>query len=314
MIGDIASMLTRFAVPVFLMISGALLLNREYDLSGFVKKRYPRILIPFIFWAVMYIVFAIIFQGKVSILDSASSTIIYSAKTFLGLPGYTRPFWYIWLILGVYLFVPIINRWIQKTNLREIEYFLIIWIITSICGTFAIPLFDFYLSYFTGPIGFLIAGYYLSVKKNKILENSWIWGILFILATAIRVIFSYKLTLLTGKLVGFDIYNLITVVQAISLFLAIKNFNTSEIFSKISSFFKRGLAGVLTISLSKYSFGIYLIHILTLRVIYEFGFTYSGKNALIWIPTLTVLVLILSWAFLVILERVPALKKITGVH
>ena len=38
-------------VPLFLMISGSLLLNREYDLPDFLKRRFTRILIPFIFWA-----------------------------------------------------------------------------------------------------------------------------------------------------------------------------------------------------------------------------------------------------------------------
>ena len=36
-------------VPLFLMISGALLLNRNYDLKDFMKRRFSRILIPFVF-------------------------------------------------------------------------------------------------------------------------------------------------------------------------------------------------------------------------------------------------------------------------
>ena len=43
----------RIGVPIFLMISGALLLNREYDLSDFLKRRFARIIYPFIFWIIL---------------------------------------------------------------------------------------------------------------------------------------------------------------------------------------------------------------------------------------------------------------------
>ena len=41
-------------VPIFLMISGALLLNREYpSLENFLKKRFARIIYPFIFCIIL---------------------------------------------------------------------------------------------------------------------------------------------------------------------------------------------------------------------------------------------------------------------
>ena len=43
----------RIGVPIFLMISGALLLNREYNLSDFLKRRFTRIIYPFIFWIIL---------------------------------------------------------------------------------------------------------------------------------------------------------------------------------------------------------------------------------------------------------------------
>ena len=47
-------------VPLFLMISGSLLLNRDYELGDFLKRRFSRILIPFIFWALLLPIFKII--------------------------------------------------------------------------------------------------------------------------------------------------------------------------------------------------------------------------------------------------------------
>ena len=55
LIADFFNALSRFGVPVFVMITGALLLNRDYELSDFLRKRLGRIFPPFIFWSVVYI-------------------------------------------------------------------------------------------------------------------------------------------------------------------------------------------------------------------------------------------------------------------
>src|ERR1700743_628572 len=52
---DIYNALTRFAVPVFVMITGALLLPREYEIGDFLKRRLTRIIWPFLFWSLVYV-------------------------------------------------------------------------------------------------------------------------------------------------------------------------------------------------------------------------------------------------------------------
>src|ERR1700748_2984293 len=52
---DFYNALVRFAVPVFVMITGALLLHRQYELGDFLKKRLGRVLVPFLFWSLVYI-------------------------------------------------------------------------------------------------------------------------------------------------------------------------------------------------------------------------------------------------------------------
>ena len=47
-------------VPIFLMLSGALLLNKEYSLKEFFKKRFSRIIYPFIFWMAISIFIGIL--------------------------------------------------------------------------------------------------------------------------------------------------------------------------------------------------------------------------------------------------------------
>lgn len=313
-IADIFNSLVRFAVPVFLMLSGALLLNKKYTISEFIRKRYPRILIPFIFWIIIYIVFAVLFQNKALYFTTLPTAFIFIGKMFLGFQGYLMHVWFVWMILSVYLFIPIINKWIQNSSIHEVEYFLIIWVITCLLVTFVIPDFSLNLTYFAGPIGFVILGYYLSNKKSHILDNIWIWISIFLITTITRAILTYFFSLDVGHSFKFETYSLLTVIQSFSIFLIFKDFNLKKSIKKFSSFLEKGIIGSLTVSLSKYSYGIYLVHILFLSIFRISNLNFVDKNALKWIPFLTILILILSWATLAIINRIPFLKKFSGAH
>src|ERR1700743_2355755 len=54
-VADFYKGLVRFAVPVFVMITGALLLHKKYEIGNFLKKRLLRVVVPFLFWSLVYI-------------------------------------------------------------------------------------------------------------------------------------------------------------------------------------------------------------------------------------------------------------------
>ena len=300
---------SEFAIPIFLMLSGILLLNREYKIREFLKKRYPRIIIPFLFWGGIYIIFAILFQDMLFHFYSLETAMSFIAKMFLAIKGYLPHFWYVWLILSVYLFFPIINKWIKNSSFSEIRYFLGIWIITSIFTTFDFPYYYIDLRYFAGSIGFVILGYYLANHNNKIFGNIFLWPFLFLISTLLRVV-CYDLSIGTNH---FTIYSTLSVIQAASFFLTIKNLNTNMLFTKVSSFMKNGIIGRLTVSLSRYSYGIYLIHVLFI-LSFSILIDFPSESAIKLIPFLIIATLLLSWGTLILLNRIPILNKITGTH
>ena len=51
--------ISRVCIPVFLMISGALLLNRDYSWKTFYTTNLIRLIKPFLFWTAFYLVFFI---------------------------------------------------------------------------------------------------------------------------------------------------------------------------------------------------------------------------------------------------------------
>lgn len=103
----------KFAVPVFLMISGALLLKREMPINEFLKRRFARLTYPFILYLIIY----------VAVLFAIMSTVpgFESLSTWFGhIPLHYN--WYFWTIAGLYLTIPILSKFINHSTFREIEY------------------------------------------------------------------------------------------------------------------------------------------------------------------------------------------------
>lgn len=110
-------------VPIFLMLSGALLLNKEYTLSYFIKRRFSRIFPPFLFWILIIMLFGIFYFNW---------DYNYLWNIFIGNGSIM---WYFWLLIGIYLSIPILNSFIKEYDLKGCEYFLIIWISIIILKT-----------------------------------------------------------------------------------------------------------------------------------------------------------------------------------
>lgn len=102
----------RMGVVLFFMISGALLIGKDYNLSVFLKKRFSRVLIPTIFWQIIGFLSILIFIGFT--YDNLTF-----AVTQFGFP------WFVCAILGVYFVIPIFNSFIKEYGIKGAEYFLI---------------------------------------------------------------------------------------------------------------------------------------------------------------------------------------------
>jgi surface polysaccharide O-acyltransferase-like enzyme len=314
----------RFGVPIFLMLSGVLLLNRDYKIWEFMKRRFPRILNPFIFWMIIAIIFGVISQDKFSYFNSVTSAVPYIVKTFL------TSRWYVWMIIGVYLVMPIINDFVKNRGLRGVEYFLLLWFITSILSSLSLyfnkSMYFLDLSFFAGPVGYVLLGYYLHNKEFKFSPDKlMIFGlVLFISSILIKTFLVYNGQLDPG-LLRYYIFqtkshleiDILAFLQAIGIFMVFKYLNhenTHRITNKISSILKEGIMGKLTVSLSRSSYGIYLNHYIFIGIIGVSGFDILTHNALKWVPFIVIVVLLCAWVLLLILDKIPYLNKVTGYH
>jgi surface polysaccharide O-acyltransferase-like enzyme len=111
LVANLFESISRWAVPVFIMISGALLLGKKRDLSTFFKKNVLKIAIILVSWNFIY--------GVVSLINGSSlSDFIYNV-----IAGHYH-LWFLYMLLGLYILTPYIRRFLKDSE--RLELFLLI--------------------------------------------------------------------------------------------------------------------------------------------------------------------------------------------
>ena len=298
-------------VPLFFMISGALLLNRDYEIKFFLKHRLLRIFIPFVFWIIVAILLRMY-------LNPDNATLDFAMKAFFE-KGYV---WFIWMMVGIYLITPVINSFVQDKGLDGVKYFLIIWLVTIILTTLNMfPFKKIELSYFAGYIGYFMLGYYLRNMQPRISEKSMmIMGLIMFLITTAFVVF-----LITDHHMGLwpSFYRTIfPVLQASGLFIFFRYFEeycNGHEQSALNRFFtsmRNSSVGKAITSISVCSYGIFLTHYLFIWILLYVSdniVPIFARNPFKWIPVIYLAVLLCSWALVWVFTKIPYLKKVSGV-
>ncbi|PWB86548.1 acyltransferase [Methanobrevibacter thaueri] len=297
----------RIGVDLFLMLSGALLLGRDWDIKGFLSKRIPRIVKPFVFWSAVFTVLLVAASyfipsvgfvksfGIMGILRVFWNTLMCKA------PG-SAVYWFFWMMLGVYLTMPIFNKWIKHAELSELEYFLAIWVITTLFDYTLMIECPVKLSYFISPMGLVVLGYYLRYTERKVFNSRWISWILILLPSIAMLAYSY-MVVGTSILFEFHRYSILVIIVAIGVFCL---FKTSTALNSIP----KSAKGIIT-SISICSYGMYLIHsqmIMVVRKILHLSFNFTIDYLILFLTGF-----VLSWIIIYILAKMPILDEFIGV-
>jgi len=299
-IGNVFDSAVRFCVPVFLMLSGALILPKYKELNDFIRKRFSRIFLPFLFWSIIYLANNILtkwHEGNLMHGEELSNYLLIQFKK-----GTSYHLWYIYMIIGLYLFFPIISKWISNASRNEVVYFILIWFGILLMN---LPFMKIYLpqidfAYFSGYIGYPILGYYLSQLPKKSLYRNISFALFFI-GILITIFATYAMTKRTGIYYP-QYYNFLSpnvLISSIGVFLFIFNSNFQNINPIISS-------------ISKYSYGIYLSHVFVLFYLSKSGINWTFVHPLIGIPFTTFLGLSFSLLITIVLNKIPYGKYISG--
>jgi len=154
----------RAAVPLFVMASAYLLFPVKRATGDFFKRRFGRVVIPFFVWLAVYRTFA---AG-------------WSDAAF-NFPFASGHLWFVPMLLGCYLVMPLLSPWAEKTTEREARGWLVLWFFTTLlplvrvfrtpdaCDAFA-PSWYFWgecpwnayglFHYVSGFMGYVLLGFY----------------------------------------------------------------------------------------------------------------------------------------------------------
>ena len=109
----------RACVPLFIVASSYLQFPLHYTTGEFCRRRAVRILIPFIIWSLIY---AFVWGEPVSNLKSLMLNFNYSAGHL----------WFVYMLIGVYLLMPLLSPWAEKVGKKELQIYLGIWLFTTV--------------------------------------------------------------------------------------------------------------------------------------------------------------------------------------
>lgn len=144
--GAVYGAFLRPCVPLFVMITGALLLPVSTSASVFYKKRIPRVLWPFLLWSVLYALFPWLtgvlglapetmqvffpYSGEEAMRQSLGVSLGYVAGIPLNFSPIAVHMWYIYLLIGLYLYLPVFSAWVEKASRKAQRNFLAVWAVT----------------------------------------------------------------------------------------------------------------------------------------------------------------------------------------
>lgn len=258
--------ISRFAVPVFFMISGAMILRtniRSY--REFYAKRVIPLLIPLLTWSLIYGLYNQYYIIR-SNMNAYEFAIDFGFRLLTD-RNYVH-LWFLYAIIAIYMTVPLISKFIRSCSERDLRYYLLFWFIVSIAYRFIsdavfrateqyinIPIMN--IPFFMGFLGYFILGHYLfhfnlPLKAKNLLYNL---GIVSFFLTPVATYFA---SMHSGVLdeMFYGNYSITVFFMSVGLFIFFKE--KEPHLSKSVNHKVQKLIG----SISKASFSIYLIHLL----------------------------------------------------
>ena len=301
--------LLHFAVPVFFMISGALLLNPKKEMTlGKLLKKY------ILKYACVILIFCWAFALIEIVFDKHDIQLAYFLQSFLNmLQGKTwAHMWYMYALLGVMMILPIL-RWTAKmAEGRDIVY------LVAIFGMFlsVLPFLNTIVDFNIG-IQFPIISVYIFhmllgywIDTGIIHWSNKVSGIIIACSCVLLVVASYFHVIWdagTGNVGAYD--SPVMILFSVSLFMLFRNREDSAVAKNDGHAVQSAMGRVIDL-LSRCSFGVYIIHMFWINLAYKFlKVNPFVPNVFVMIVLLWIVMVALSVVTVCIMKRVPIINK-----
>lgn len=314
----------RPCVPLFVMITGALMLPVREEGSIFYKKRISRVFFPFIIWSLIYAVFPWLtgllglspeilidffaYGGDEVMRQDFQTSAGYVCNIPFNYPLTAVHMWYIYLLIGLYLYLPIFSAWVEKASERAKLWFLVAWGVTALLPYYNEFVAEYLwgscswnaygmLYYFAGFNGYLLLGHYLRHHD---------WSRMQLLCYGVPMFVAGYLVTYFGFIHMRDLENV--TAEQFELFLTYNSLNVIAMtipcfmLAKAVKVSSQRLVALLA-NLTKCGFGVYMVH-----------FFLTGPSVLLvramdipiplQIPCAAIVAFAASWIFVALVYRI----------
>lgn len=293
----------KLGVPLFVLLSGALLLSKNESTEVFYKKRLQKILLPWMVWACVYL----LYKYAAGILEFTSITSFLKELITV----FLSDFWFMPMIVGIYILTPYIRTWIQ--NKVPLHFVLVTWFcLTSLAPLIYLsPLFpgsssSGLLTVVSSFTGYFVFGWFALQSWTKKISSS----VLFVIIALSAIIYSLfsKVFVATEHLLFFatqDYFSPPIVAASIALFILMTRHVASNPSTSIQNIIEK---------VSTSGYGIFLSHVLITALLSyavpSLFYFYSSSSLLVVLNWLIKAVLVYSTCSVVItVARMTYIKK-----
>lgn len=291
--------IVRCAVPLFVMLSGALLLKPSAQLVAFPKlaQRIAKVLFPLLAWSIIYLLITSHHSGGLPVdwLSILKQPAMYHL-------------WFVYMIIGLYIFLPVFQVLFEEIRDKPtLQIYIIgIWfVVTSLPIYWPLPILTLLQqnSFFGYGGYFLIGAVIASSPKDRIPTAIWI------LIFVISVLVTFGLTWLFSEQAvapierAYIYFSPNVIVSAVAAFIIIKRARVSERVAKSIQW------------ISDRSFLIYFVHILALEQVRYSTFTSAiSQHTSVFVTILIISIITFAISLMVaaVIRLIPGSQRVFG--
>lgn len=302
---------SRMAVPLFIIISAYLLvpLKEEEAAWTFYKRRFKRVIPPFIVFMLLYSTLPLVW-GQLS----AEESLFDLSRVWLNFPSLAGHLWFMYPLLSIYLFAPMISPWLRKTSANEELFFMGLFFVSTF-----LPFINHFIGeawgqcfwnefhllwYFSGYLGYVVTAHYIRKHLTWSRSKRLGWGATMLLVGAATTIWSFYTQVVPGQMLdtvtielGWRFCTPNVVLLTIGAFLMFSCIEQKD-------------EPKVVVEGSKLSYGVYLMHIFWL---FFWVNTFKGTmDTLIEIPLTAIVTFLCCFATAKIISYIPGSKWIIG--
>lgn len=288
---------SRIAVPLFFMVSGALLLPRTHDIAS-IGNRLWRIAVPLFAWSLIYLAWLDQHGGPPQgnwLLRIIQAPVI----------GHL---WYLYTLIGAYLFLPVMAGFYQANSRAVLLFCLGFWFFgasvvpleVALTGRERIGVSWAFLSLYPG---YMVAGavlYHQLPSGRALLRAACaVWPLTVIGVAGLTWWQCHRLARPDETYYVYS--NPLVLIGAVAAFIVLR------------ALFKLPmppLARKTVTQFGKVGFGVYLLHVLALFWLDSKGYDYRYINPWLGIPSLSLFVMLACSLLVGLMQRIPLLRLI----